>query len=68
MQVMGIDPRGYLSYATVIEVERQLRACQVCRHQRRCTQDLSTAADEDRFDYCPVYATLTTARKALFST
>ncbi len=68
MQVMGIDPRGYLSHATVVEVERQLRVCQNCAHQHRCTGDLSIAASEDYFGYCPVYASLTSVREALAAT
>ena len=68
MQVMGIDPRGYLSHTAVVDVERQLRACQGCAHQRRCTGDLSTAADENRFAYCPAYVSLTTARETLAGT
>ena len=65
MQVMGINPRGYLSHALVVDVERQLRVCQVCPHQRQCTEDLSTAADEGHFAYCPVYPALMDAREAL---
>ncbi len=65
MQVMGIDPRGYLSQVTVMDVERQLRACGGCPHQHRCAGDLSRAADETRFTYCPVYTTLATTRDLL---
>ena len=65
MQVMGIDPRGYLSQVTVVDVERQLRACGGCPHQRRCAGDLSRAADETRFTYCPVYTSLSTTRDLL---
>ena len=68
MQVMGIDPRGYLSHAPVVEVERQLRACQSCSHQHQCTGDLSIAASEDQFAYCPVYASLTSVREQLAAT
>ena len=68
MQVMGIDPRGYLNHATIVEVERQLRACQSCPHQHRCTDDLSIAASEDHFGYCPVYGSLTSVREELAAT
>ncbi len=65
MQVMGIDPHGYLRQATVPDVKRQLRACRSCPHQRRCTADLSRAADEGRFGYCPSYSSLADMRDAL---
>ena len=68
MQVMGIDPHGYLSQAAMPDVKRQLRACRGCPHQRRCAADLSRAADEERFDYCPSYSSLADVRDALAAT
>ena len=65
MQVMGIDPRGYLRNVRLVDMERQLRACRGCPHQHRCTGDLSRAANEDRFSYCPVYTRLRTTRETL---
>ncbi len=68
MQVMGIDPHGYLSHATMLDVKRQLRACRGCPHHRRCAADLSRAADEQRFGYCPSYSSLADVRNTLAAT
>ncbi len=68
MQVMGIDPHGYLSHATILDVKRQLRTCRGCPHHRRCAADLSRAADEQRFGYCPSYSSLADVRNTLAAT
>ncbi len=68
MQVMGIDPHGYLSQATILDVKRQLRACRGCPHHRRCAADLGRAADEERFGYCPSYSSLADVRDTLAAT